>query len=312
MKARFSTLAIAVASISSSVTERVQATRSGSPPKHAHRILQATDNISEKLKEEHANGIKSAKLLIAAQVDDGEEDAGFGINIPVVEAISSIDADTYFHLGDEGDGSTKSLNDVLGTGKTLADILVTDGSSTDADGSFAVLAVDPEKDEMHGFIEKQVSKPYKVSQAKGVKGGKAVVAEETDQAVVGSALVFRYFYKLMIFSLRNLFSLCSPYLLYFTHISFSWLTIQLTPFNIFAADTSTLGLLSLGKLRRREHLEATSRRSRPRTLSSFSRPRSRFNYQPRISLQATPGLWRIRYPNWRASPHRLLGIYREL
>lgn len=205
-----------------------------------------TDNISEKLKEERANGITSAKLLIAAQVDEGEENAGLGINIPVVEAIPSIDAGTYFHLGDEGGGSIKRLRDVLGAGTTLADILVTDGSSPDADGSFAVLAVDLEKDEMHGFIEKKGGKPYRVSQEKGVKGGKTVVAEESDQSVVSSVLVFLYFYLLT--SLGTLLSFIFQYFVCFSRISIL-LLIDNYDCQYFSAYSSTLGLLRLGTFR---------------------------------------------------------------
>jgi len=185
---RFTLVALALSSLAVSfhdaTAQRIPATPTNHNRRHARRVLKKNDNISEKIKEEKSKGAKAAKLTVLAEIEEGEG-AGFDLDMDVVEATPSVDENTLFELEDMGGTpqKPKTLSQIL-EGASLADILVTDPSSPNADGTFAVLAVDLDNDEMHGFVEKSGSKPYKLSQKKGSKGGKTLAEEETDPAAL--------------------------------------------------------------------------------------------------------------------------------
>ncbi len=194
-----SVVALALTSLLASVpgataAQRLPATSTNSNRRHARRVLKKNDNISEKIKEEKSKGAKAPKLTVTAEVEEGEG-AGFDLDLDVIEATPSINEYTLFELEDMGGKpqKPKTLSQVL-EGASLADILVTDPSSANADGSFAVLAVNLDSDEMHGFVEKAGSKPYKLSQKKGSKGGKTMADEETDPAAVSFDHLILVFY----------------------------------------------------------------------------------------------------------------------
>ncbi len=237
-----SVVALALTSLLASVpgataAQRLPATSTNSNRRHARRVLKKNDNISEKIKEEKSKGAKAPKLTVTAEIEEGEG-AGFDLDLDVIEATPSIDEYTLFELEDTGGKpqKPKTLSQVL-EGASLADILVTDPSSANADGSFAVLAVNLDSDEMHGFVEKAGSKPYKLSQKKGSKGGKTMADEETDPAAVSFDhwfLVFNYPYIAMIQKSKIEFKLFLTFSNYLHQLCFI--------FSHLAADPRALGL----------------------------------------------------------------------
>jgi hypothetical protein len=62
----------------------------------------------------------------------------------------------------------------------LFNILLSDTSTADGAETFALLAINPVNDELHGIIEKKGKKPFKISQAKNKNQGKAMAEEETE------------------------------------------------------------------------------------------------------------------------------------
>jgi hypothetical protein len=70
------------------------------------------------------------------------------------------------------EGSPVGVND-------LHTLLVSDVTTASGADTFALLAVNPLNDEMQGIVEKKGEKPFKINQARGRNGGKAVAEEET-------------------------------------------------------------------------------------------------------------------------------------
>ncbi len=190
---RICTLACVLATASWSVDHALATSR-------PRRVLQADDNIGEKIKEEHSNGVHQPAFHIRAVVESGGADGGIeDLGVDVVELQPAVTIDTVVEMYDDsgpalGVGKAASriqtVSQALGDDETLSTILVTDPESSDIEeGTFAVLAVDLKNDMMHGYVEKKADgdkKAFQLKQEREAKDGKTSAQEESDGAGMAS------------------------------------------------------------------------------------------------------------------------------
>ena len=144
------------------------------------RILRPKDSVAAIVKQNHeySRGEKGkGRYTIHTMIEDGKGNAaGQELTMDVTEPSNpAVDANTVI-TDDRG----KELN--IGSDIILETLLVTDATTVDGADSFALLAINPQTDEMHGIVEKKGKngerKPYIVKQKKDENHGFATAQEE--------------------------------------------------------------------------------------------------------------------------------------
>ena len=149
---------------------------------HPRRILRPNDNVGEIIKGNRSRDDSVKKrYTIHTEIEPGSQGAGTELAMDVIEATNSaVTLDTK--IKDEHGNEFTVGEDIL-----LYTLLVTDIETAEGADTFAILAVNPETDDMHGIVEKRGQHgervPYKVKQSKRENQGKATAIEEMDLPV---------------------------------------------------------------------------------------------------------------------------------
>ena len=98
------------------------------------------------------------------------------VSMDVMEAVNPAVTEETIIL--DGSGRKTPMG-----GDMLHTLLVSDMSTDDGRETFTLLAIDPETDEVHGYVEKKGSKAMKIKQK---MGGKTTAEEEDEELMVAS------------------------------------------------------------------------------------------------------------------------------
>lgn len=142
---------------------------------HDRRILNPADSVGQQMKQLHANGNAQARFTIHSEISPGQE-----LALDVIEAVNpAVTSETIIK---DNNGYESKVD-----GSSLYTLLVSDTSTADGADTFALLALNPLTDELHGIVEKKGyngngkgNSAYKINQSKDVNGGKATAVEETN------------------------------------------------------------------------------------------------------------------------------------
>ncbi|KAL3780307.1 hypothetical protein HJC23_010569 [Cyclotella cryptica] len=149
------------------------------------RILRPKDNVGEMIqrnKDPRAGRGRDVvikdRYTIHTEIQEGSEKAGTELAMDVVEATHpAVTLDTI--IKDER-GNEFSVGDNI----LLYTLLVTDVDTVDGADTFAMLAINPETNDMHGLVEKKGKRgervPYTVKQSKGENEGIAMAQEQME------------------------------------------------------------------------------------------------------------------------------------
>lgn len=145
---------------------------------HPRRVLHSKDNVGEIVKGTRGRDEALKKrYTIHTEIQPGSQGAGTDLAMDVVEATNAAVTLETKIKDERGNEFTVGESDTL-----LYTLLVNDPDT--ADDSFAMLAINPETDSMHGIVEKRGRNgepvPYKIKQVKGENQGKAMADEEFD------------------------------------------------------------------------------------------------------------------------------------
>lgn len=146
---------------------------------HPRRILRPKDNVGEIIKGVRGRDEAVKKrYTIHTEIEPGSQGAGTELAMDVVEANNSAVTLETKVKDENGNEFT------VGDGILLYTLLVTDLDTATGADTFAILAVNPETDDMHGIVEKRGMHgepvPYKIKQSRGENQGKAMASEEKD------------------------------------------------------------------------------------------------------------------------------------
>ena len=148
-----------------------------------HRILRPNDNVGELIRQSHnyrsgsrRDRMARSRYTIHTEIDSGLENIGAEIAMDMVEANPAVTIDTIIQDERDNEFSLDESSDIL-----IYTLLVTDVETADGADTFAILAVNPETDDMHGFVEKKDKQgervPYKIKQSKAETNGIAIAQE---------------------------------------------------------------------------------------------------------------------------------------
>jgi hypothetical protein len=117
------------------------------------------------------------RYTIHTEIESGFDSNGLELAIDVLEALNpAVTADTI--IKDERGNELR----VSESGTLMYTLLVSDAETSDGAGTFAMLALNPETDDMHGFVEKKGRRgeriPYKIKQRKDEYNGFAIAEEQ--------------------------------------------------------------------------------------------------------------------------------------
>lgn len=152
---------------------------------HQRRILRPKDNVGEMIKrnkDKRSEGGRDVvikdRYTIHTEIDEGFENAGNELAIDVVEASNpAVTLDTIV-TNERGHEFT------VGDEILLYTLLVTDVDTVDGADTFAMLAINPETNDMHGVVEKKGKRgervPYTIRQIKHENQGKAMAQVEME------------------------------------------------------------------------------------------------------------------------------------
>jgi hypothetical protein len=144
---------------------------------HPRRFLKPKDNVSQMIKQNQSNerdgtSKERGRYTIHTVIKGGSTELAMDVVEP---ASPAVDQATIIK-----DAQGNHLN--IGKEILLYNLLVTDVTTTDGADSFAMLAINPETDEMHGIVEKKGKRgervPYKINQNNNENQGLATAQEE--------------------------------------------------------------------------------------------------------------------------------------
>ena len=155
---------------------------------HPRRILRPNDNVSEMIKRNRDRGdgdgrsrvgTSRDRYTIHTMIEAGADNAPTEVAMDVVEAVNpAVTVDTIIK-DERGNDYSLANSDIL-----LFTLLVTDIETADGADTFAMLAINPETDDMHGVVEKRGRRgervPYKIKQSKDENNGFAIAQEEVN------------------------------------------------------------------------------------------------------------------------------------
>ena len=155
---------------------------------HPPRILRPNDNVGEMIKRNRGRGDGEGgsrmgpsrdRYTIHTMIETGSDTVSTEIAMDVVEAINpAVSIDTVIK-DERGNDYSLGESDIL-----LFTLLVTDVETADGADTFAMLAINPETDDMHGIVEKRGRRgehvPYKIKQSKYENNGIAFAQEEVN------------------------------------------------------------------------------------------------------------------------------------
>eukprot|EP00804_Cyclotella_cryptica_P006363 CCRYP_014254-RC/>CCRYP_014254-RC protein AED:0.07 eAED:0.07 QI:247/0.85/0.87/1/0.85/0.62/8/1590/490 len=143
------------------------------------RSLRPRDNVGEMVRQYRGRDVViKDRYTIHTEIQEGSEKAGTELAMDVVEASHpAVTLDTI--IKDER-GNEFSVGDNI----LLYTLLVTDVDTVDGADTFAMLAINPETNDMHGLVEKKGKRgervPYTVKQSKGENEGIAMAQEQIE------------------------------------------------------------------------------------------------------------------------------------
>ena len=151
------------------------------------RVLRPNDNVGALIRQSHnyrlgrgRDGHARNRYTIHSEIDSGLENTGAEIAMDVVEAvIPAVTIDTIIKDDRGNEFTVENSEDIL-----LYTLLVTDVETADGADTFAMLAINPVNDDMHGFVEKRGRHgkrvPYTINQSQDETNGIAVAHELVD------------------------------------------------------------------------------------------------------------------------------------
>jgi hypothetical protein len=150
------------------------------------RLLRPKDNVGEMIKRNRQKSARDGesrlgkdRYTIHTEVEVGSENAGMELAMDVVEAANPAVTPETVIIDERGNEVTVGSGDIL-----MYTLLVTDVDTADGADSFALLALNPETDDMHGIVEKRGRRgeriPYKIKQSRAENNGVAMAQEEVN------------------------------------------------------------------------------------------------------------------------------------
>ena len=148
------------------------------------RVLRPKDNVGEMIKQSRHHmagrgrdiGINN-RYTIHTKIGSGFESTGLELAIDVLEALDPAVTPETVIIDERGNAFTVSESGTL-----LYTLLVSDSDTADGAETFAMLALNPETDDMRGFVEKRGAdghrNPYKIQQKKNEYNGIAMAEEQ--------------------------------------------------------------------------------------------------------------------------------------
>jgi hypothetical protein len=152
---------------------------------HPRRILRPKDNVGEMIKrnkDKRSGGGRDVvikdRYTIHTEIQEGFENAGNELAMDVVEASNpAVTLDTVIT-------NERGYEFTVGDEILLYTLLVTDLDTVDGADTFAMLAINPETNDMHGVVEKKGTRgervPYTIRQIKDENQGKAMAQVEME------------------------------------------------------------------------------------------------------------------------------------